>query len=63
MLQIHADQVYSIGTVNGAPAPVLRARALRNVPETGLLGYAPTSFLGAYNPDTYWWDPEGDTNA
>ncbi len=56
MLQINADQVFSIGTVNGAPQPVLRARDLRNVPESGLFGYRPTSMLGVYNPDTFWRD-------
>ncbi len=58
MLAIHADQVFSIGTVNGAPQPILRARDLRNVPESALFGYAPTSMLGVYNPDTFWRDTE-----
>lgn len=58
MLAIHADQVYSIGTVNRAPQPVLRARDLRNVPEAALFGYSPTSMLGVYMPDTFWRDQE-----
>ncbi len=58
MLQIHADQVYSIGTVNGAPQPILRARNLRNVPDSALFSYSPTSMLGVYMPDTFWRDPE-----
>ncbi len=59
MLSIHADQVYSIGTVNRAPQPILRARDLRNVPENALFGYKPTSMLGVYMPDTFWLDREG----
>ena len=59
MLQMHADQVFSIGTINGAPQPILRARDLRNVPESGLFGYAPTSMLGVYMPDTFWREGEG----
>ena len=58
MLAIHADQVYSIGTVNRAPQPILRARDLRNVPEEALFGYSPTSMLGVYMPDTFWRDQE-----
>jgi peptide/nickel transport system substrate-binding protein len=54
MLQIWADQVFSIGTVNAAPQPILRAARMRNVPDTGLFGFAPTSFLGAYLPDTFY---------
>ncbi len=58
MLGIHADQVYSIGTINRAPQPILRARDLRNVPESALYSYSPTSMLGIYNPDTFWRDSE-----
>ncbi|WP_236638048.1 ABC transporter substrate-binding protein [Mangrovicoccus ximenensis] len=59
MLAIHADQVFSIGTVCNAPQPVLRARDLRNVPEEAYFGYSPTSMLGIYNPDTFWRDTDG----
>ena len=58
MLTIHADQVYSIGTINRAPQPILRARDLRNIPESALYSYAPTSMLGVYNPDIFWRDSE-----
>jgi peptide/nickel transport system substrate-binding protein len=58
MLSIHADQVFSIGTISGALQPVLRARDLRNVPEAALFGYKPTSMLGVYNPDTFWRDQD-----
>ncbi|MDZ4134229.1 MAG: ABC transporter substrate-binding protein, partial [Paracoccaceae bacterium] len=59
MLEIHADQVFTIGTVNGALQPVVRATKLRNLPETALYGFEPTSYLGAYMPDTFWYD-EGE---
>lgn len=59
MLAIHADQVYSIGTINRAPQPILRARDLMNVPEDALFGYKPTSMLGVYMPDTFWLDRDG----
>ena len=54
MLAIHADQVFTIGTVNGTKQPVVRAARLRNMPDTGLIGYQPTSMLGIYMPDTFW---------
>ncbi len=59
MLEINADQVFSIGTVNSALQPVVRSSRLRNVPEKALYGFAPTSYLGAYMPDTFWYDGEG----
>lgn len=54
MLTIHADQVFSIGTVNGAPQPVVRAARLRNMPDEALIGFQPTSGMGIYMPDTFW---------
>ena len=55
MLEIHADQVFTIGTVNGTLQPVTRAARLQNLPETGLIGFQPTSLLGIYMPDTFWF--------
>ena len=54
MLAIHADQVFTIGTVNGAPQPVVRNERLCNMPEEGLIGFHPTSVMGIYMPDTFW---------
>jgi len=59
MLAIHADQVFSIGTVNGSLQPVVRSARLRNVPDSALLGFAPTSYLGVYMPDTFWYEGNG----
>ncbi|MTH77902.1 ABC transporter substrate-binding protein [Paracoccus aestuariivivens] len=58
MLAIHADQVFTIGTVNGAKQPVVRAKQLQNLPDTGLIGFQPTSILGIYMPDTFWLKDE-----
>ncbi len=58
MLAHHADQVFTIGTVNGISQPIVRARRLRNVPEKALCGFKPTSFLGVYMPDTFWYGEE-----
>jgi peptide/nickel transport system substrate-binding protein len=56
MLARRADQVLSIGTVNGALQPVVHAARLRNVPEKALWGFEPTSYFGAYAPDTFFYD-------
>ncbi len=59
MLEIRADQVFTIGTVNASLQPIVRARRLQNVPEDGLYGFEPTSYFGAYMPDTFFFDTEG----
>ncbi|MCF3642455.1 ABC transporter substrate-binding protein [Rhizobium sp. TRM95111] len=58
MLAIHADQVYSIGIVNGTLQPVVRSARLENVPDKGLFGFDPTCYLGVYKPDTFWYVEE-----
>lgn len=54
MLSIHADQVFSIGTVNGGLQPIVRSSRLQNIPDEALVGFEPTSYLGVYMPDTFW---------
>ena len=56
MLSIYTDQVFSIGTVNGGLQPLTRSSHLRNIPDSGLYGFAPTSYLGVYMPDTFWYE-------
>ena len=56
MLEMRADQVLTIGTVNASLQPVVRSSRLKNVPEDALFGFLPTSFLGAYLPDTFFYD-------
>ncbi|WP_313616315.1 ABC transporter substrate-binding protein [Agrobacterium sp.] len=55
MLSIYSQQVFSIGTVNGALQPLVHSSRLNNVPPKGLFGYDPTSYLGVYMPDTFWY--------
>jgi peptide/nickel transport system substrate-binding protein len=59
MLALRADQVLTIGTINASLQPVVRSARLRNVPEDALFGFLPTSYLGAYAPDTFFYDEEG----
>jgi peptide/nickel transport system substrate-binding protein len=58
MLAIHADQVFSIGTVNGVPQPVVATKALRNVPEKGIYNWDPGAYFGIYKPDSFWFTEE-----
>lgn len=55
MLQIHSDQVFSIGVVNGVAQPVVVRNSLRNVPEKGIYNWDPGAFFGIYRPDTFWF--------
>jgi peptide/nickel transport system substrate-binding protein len=61
MLALYTDQVFSIGIVNQALQPMVWSTRLRNMPETGLYGFDPTSFLGVYMPDTFWLDEKAES--
>ncbi|HEY6966228.1 MAG TPA: ABC transporter substrate-binding protein [Burkholderiales bacterium] len=54
MLQIHADQQFVIGVVNGVSQPVVVRNTLRNVPEKGIYNWDPGAFFGIYRPETFW---------
>ncbi|PPR79392.1 MAG: putative ABC transporter-binding protein [Alphaproteobacteria bacterium MarineAlpha2_Bin1] len=54
MLDIHADQVYSIGIVSGVKQPVVVRKNLKNVPENGIYNWDPGAHFGIYMPDTFW---------
>ncbi|MCB1477800.1 MAG: ABC transporter substrate-binding protein [Tepidamorphaceae bacterium] len=56
MLQIHADEVFSIGIVNGTLQPIVVSDHMHNVPEKGLYTYDPGAYFGIYQPDTFWLD-------
>ena len=56
MLEIHAEQQYTIGTVTGNLQPVVIGGTLRNVPAEGLYNWDPGAYFGIYRPDTFWFD-------
>ena len=62
MLQIWADEVFSIGTVAGVLQPVVVSEKLHNVPEEGFYNWDPGAFFGVFKPDTFWLDTS-DTRA
>ena len=58
ILQIWADEVFSIGTVGGVLQPVVANDKLRNIPEQGIFNWDPGAFFGIYKPDHFWFDTE-----
>jgi peptide/nickel transport system substrate-binding protein len=56
MLEIHAQQVFTIGTVTRALQPVVVRDALHNVPIDGIYSWDPGAYFGMYHADTFWLD-------
>ena len=55
MLEIHAEQVFTIGLIAQAPQPVVANARLRNLPPEGDYLYEPGAYFGRYRPDTFWY--------
>ena len=58
ILEIHADQVFTLGTVSAIPQPVVVNKRLRNLPKKGIYSWYPGSFFGTYRLDHAWLEPE-----
>ncbi|MGB0684224.1 MAG: ABC transporter substrate-binding protein [Magnetovibrionaceae bacterium] len=58
ILQIHAEQVFTIGVVGGVLQPVLVHEKLKGVPEEGIYNWDPGAHFGLYRPDTFWFEGE-----
>jgi peptide/nickel transport system substrate-binding protein len=56
MLQICAEEVFSIGTVAGVLQPIVVNAKLRNIPEQGIYNWDPGAYFGIYKPDGFWFD-------
>lgn len=56
MLEITAEEVFTIGLISGVLQPVVVSLALRNVPEKGIYNWDPGAHFGIYSPDTFWFD-------
>ncbi|MFQ5984170.1 MAG: ABC transporter substrate-binding protein [Alphaproteobacteria bacterium] len=56
MLEIHRDQVFTIGLIGGVLQPVVVDNRLRNVPKEGIYNWNPGAHFGIYWPDTFWFD-------
>jgi peptide/nickel transport system substrate-binding protein len=55
MLDINAEEVFSIGIIGGTPQPVVVKNGLRGVPERGVYAWDPGAHFGLYSPDTFYW--------
>lgn len=55
MLDIHANEQYTIGVISGVPQPVIVRDTLKNVPQKGAYNWDPGAFFGIYHPDTFWF--------
>ena len=55
MLQISANQVFTIGIVSGVDQIVVVADNLENVPERGIYNFDPGGYFGIYHPDTFFF--------
>ena len=56
MLQIWAEEVFSIGTVAGVLQPIVVSDKLRNIPEEGIYNWDPGAYFGIYKPDGFWFE-------
>jgi len=63
ILEIHADDVFSIGLIAGVPQPVVVSNKLHNVPQEGIFNWVPGAFFGYYHMDTFWLTPDGSNQA
>ena len=59
MLEINADNVFTIGLVRGVMQPVVVSNRLKNVPEKGVYNWNPGAHFGVYKPDTFWFTASG----
>ena len=60
ILDISADQVFTIGIVSGVDQIVVVSDALENVPERGVYNFDPGAMFGVYHPDTFWFACGGE---
>ncbi|WP_395707879.1 hypothetical protein [Reyranella sp.] len=54
ILTAHADNAFTIGTVNGIRQPLVVGPKVHNVPKEGYFAWDPGGYIGLYRPDTFW---------
>ncbi|WP_413989070.1 ABC transporter substrate-binding protein [Labrys okinawensis] len=55
MLSIHAEQQFTIGTVQGALQPIVVTKTIQNIPKTAIFSWEPTALLGVYRIDEFYY--------
>lgn len=58
MLEIHRQQMFSIGIIAGVKHPVVVSQSLQNVPLTGFYDIEPGAYFGIYKPDIFWFSED-----
>ena len=56
ILELHAGEVLSIGTVQGVVQPVVVRDTLKNVPSEAIYGWDPGAHFGLYRMDEFYRD-------
>lgn len=59
MLDIYADNVFTIGIVRAVPQPVVVSNRLHNVPKTAIYNWEPGAHFGIHRPDQFWFSDDG----
>lgn len=54
ILEINAEQVFTIGIVAQIPQPVVVSRKVNNVPEEAIFNWDPGAQFGIYRPEGFW---------
>lgn len=54
MLEIHADQQFTIGILRAVPVPIVARRTMHNVPERAIYNWEPGAHLGVHRMDLFW---------
>ena len=55
ILKIHADEVLTLGTVEGVVQPVVVSNALKNVPNEAVYGWDPGAHFGLHRMDEFFF--------
>ena len=58
MLEIHAQQVYTIGIVPRRCSRSWPRTSCATFPAEGLYSWDPGAYFGMYHPDTFWLEPQ-----
>jgi peptide/nickel transport system substrate-binding protein len=54
MLEIHRDNLFTIGVVTSIIQPIIVSNRTQNVPTEGIYNWDPGAHFGRYRPDTFW---------
>jgi peptide/nickel transport system substrate-binding protein len=56
MLDINAEELFSIGVIGGTLQPVIVKNGLKGVPARAVYAWDPGAHFGIYSPDTFYWE-------